>query len=54
MSKYIVTTRAAIILEADSAESALEYWGEIGDNIATEHSIVFDTTNETIAKELFD
>jgi hypothetical protein len=54
MPKYIVTTRAAIILEADSAASALEYWADIGEDIGTDHNIVFDTTNETIAKELFD
>lgn len=54
MPKYIVTTRMAAILDADSPESAKDYFDSLQWEISGSFDTIFDTYNETQAKELFD
>ena len=54
MPKYIVTTRMAAILDADSLQSAKDYFDSLQWEISESYDIIFDTINETHAKELFD
>jgi len=54
MTKYLVATRAAIVVEADNPMLALQYCRDIEDEIAKDYSIIFDTANDTLPKELFD
>lgn len=53
MAKYIVTTRVAMIVDADSAASAADIMHSVSYELDESYGLVFDTINETIAKELF-
>jgi len=55
MAKYLVSTRVACIIDADCEDSARDYWDGIANEVTnTYDGIVFDTENETAARELFD
>lgn len=54
MPKYLVTTRAAYIMQADHAESAKDYMENLIAEIEDKYCIFFDTPNEIVVRELFD
>ena len=54
MTKYIVTTRVAMILDADHPSSAIDYFTGVGWEIEESYgNIIFDTANENTATEVF-
>ena len=54
MPKYLITTRAAYIMEADHAQSAKAYMESLVAEIEDGYAIFFDTPNEIVVKEVFN
>jgi len=54
MAKYLVTTRVAAIIDSDSIHSARQYFESLQNEVSDSFELIFDTYNETQARELFD